>query len=192
MPQLETFSYLIIGLQQLREQSQKSSHNESKYPYPDMFRLACNKLALKMPFGTYPRTQTGLLKLFEKPIEEWWPSSLDIPEDFDSSLLYDGNLSEEAMEHFYDIFDEENIPDSVSIQIAVENKLFQNIFLRLKEEYISRESAGIQEEYVKLRSFLINFPYTTSQELRKAFTRTDHILVPEVGDMYEYCDEGRV
>ena len=184
MPQFDTFSYLVIGLHEFCQQ-------EQKYPHPDMFRLACNQLALKMSYRTYPRTQTGLLKLFEKPIENWWPSGLDIPKYFDSRLLYEENPSEAATEYLYELFDGGKIPDSVNIQIIVENKLFRDLFLRLNEEYISGNSDLVQKEYIKLRSFLIDYPYATAQELRKEFTGTRYISNKEVGDLYEDCDKGR-
>ncbi|MDJ1177249.1 hypothetical protein PJF56_00055 [Roseofilum sp. BLCC_M91] len=197
MPKLETFSYLIISLHEFCQKEQKPGKQKSKYPYPDMFRIACNELALKMPYGTYPRTQTGLLKLFEQPVENWWPDGLKIPEDFDrsSGLLYDGKPSEETFDYLYTLFegefDVDKIPNSVNIQIIVENKQFRDLFLRLNEEYISGDSDRAQEEYIKLRSFLIDRPYTTATELRKEFTGTRCISNKEVGDLYEDCDRGR-
>lgn len=186
MPQPETFSYLVIGLQ-------KFCQEQKKYPHPEIFHLACNGLALKMPFGTYPRTQTGLLKLFEQPVENWWPSSLDIPEYFDrsSGLFYQGNLSDEASEYFNELFEAGEIPDSVTIQIVVENQLFRDLYNKLKEEYKKGKSDRPQQEYVQLRSFLIDHPYTTTKELREEFTGTCHISIEEVGNLYEDCEEGR-
>lgn len=181
----ETFDCLVVGLEAFLRQN-------TKYPYPDLLRHACNKLALKMTAVPYPRTLNGLLVLLEKPVRTWYP--LDLPTEFDSDfgLLYDGRLNEEASRYFYEeLLDRAKLPESASAvikQIVLENFQFQRLLERLQEAYDS-DAGRAQQEYVLLRPFLIENPYTTTEQLRKAFSKTRYISIEEVGELYEDCKE---
>lgn len=188
MSDTEAFDYLIIGLVKLLQQ-------DCKYPYPELFQRACNTLALTMRnVVPYPRTLAGFLKLLEEPVQAWY--LLAVPEAFDSDfgLTYDGRLSEEASRYFYDeLLERTQLPESASTitqQLAIENYQFQKLLERLRERS-DRDPELAQEEYVLLRSFLIENPYTTTAQLRQKFGtgKIQYIKAQEVGDLYDDCDE---
>ncbi|MCL4268931.1 MAG: hypothetical protein KJZ72_05275 [Anaerolineales bacterium] len=79
----EIFPYLAIGLAKFFEKQDR------RHPYPDPLRYSLNHMALAMS-SNYPKTIEGLLFLFEKPLNGWWPG--DLPEGFDANmpLLEDG------------------------------------------------------------------------------------------------------
>ncbi|BAY97328.1 hypothetical protein NIES37_12660 [Tolypothrix tenuis PCC 7101] len=140
----------------------------------------------------YPRTLEGLFSLLEKPLQTWYP--LSIPKEFDSEygFIYDKALSEEASQYFYEqLIKRGQLPEFASVkiqQIALENFLFQRLLERLQEANETDAERAVQE-YVLLRRFLIENPYTTLETLRKTFSKTRYISINDVGELYEDCKE---
>ncbi|WP_193195831.1 hypothetical protein [Nostoc sp. MG11] len=182
------FDNLVLGLAEF-------IRRDDRYPYPELLRYALNKLALEVTAVTYPRTLTGLLALLEKPVKTWYPRRL-LPKEFDSDfgLLYEGVLSEEASRYLYEeLLDRAKLPEFATAstkQMAIENFPFKKILERLQELYSNdSDFERVQQEYVLLRRFLIENGYTTPAQLRKVFSKTRHIDIQEVGDLYEECQE---
>lgn len=177
------FDCLVVGLAEFFDQ-------DAKYPYPDLFRHACNTLALKITAISYPRTLEGLLALLAKPVGTWYPLSLPQEFDPDYGLTYDRGLSEEASQYLYDqLLERAQLPEFASAkvkQIALENFQFLKLLEQLQEANDSDTDIA-QREYVLLRRFLIENPYTTTEQLRKAFSRTHYISEIEVGELYLDC-----
>ena len=143
---MQDFDSLVMGLAEF-------FYQDFKYPHPDLLRLSCNKLALKMTATPYPRTVEGFFTLLEKPLSEWCP--FDIPKEFDKSfgLIYDRELSEEASDYFYEhLLDEEQILNSSTKvkQIALENFQFRKLLNSLQKAY-EEDAEAAQKEYVLLR-----------------------------------------
>lgn len=184
MDSSETFDRLVVGLAEFLRQG-------IKYPYPGLLCHACNKLALEMIAVSYPHTFKGFLALLEEPVRAWYP--LKLPEEFDSDfgLLYEGELSEEANQYLYEeLIERAKLPETATAsakQIALENFQFQRLLERLQKVYTDSDPGAAQQEYVLLRRFLIEHPYTTLEELRQTFSRTRHISLEEVGELYEDC-----
>nr|MBD2169568.1 hypothetical protein [Calothrix membranacea FACHB-236] len=181
------FDNLVLGLAAF-------IRRDTRYPYPDMLRLALNKLSLDLTAVPYPRTLTGLFSLLEKPVKAWYPKKL-VPKEFDCDfgLVYEESLSEEANRYFYEELLERNklseFATTSTQQIAIENFQFQKILARLQELYqTDSEPERVQQEYVLLRRFLIENPYTTTAQLRKAFFQARHIEAQEVGELYDDCE----
>ena len=169
-----TFNYLVLGLE-------RSLRSESE---AELFRWACHQLALAMPHA-YPRTQAGLLSLFEQPVKDWYPYA--VPERFDSEsgLLYDGDLSEEACEYCYDLAEQADMASSVLAQhLALENVQFRELLDELKRAY-DIDAKNAQQEYVLLRRFLIENPYATAEQLSRTFFRSRYVTPKKVGGLYE-------
>ncbi|MEG4325441.1 restriction endonuclease-related protein [Microcoleus sp. herbarium5] len=186
----EVFDYLVIGSKEYLERDQK-------YPYPDLLRHAMNSLALEIkPSIPFPKTMNGFLKLLEQPVKDWCPSSF-LPKEFDRDfgLMDEGSLSEAANDYLAEVLLEKGgIPEyaSASIkQLAIDNLKFTKILNKLREVYNDSDSELAQKEYLLVRSFLIENPYTTPSEIRKIFMRTKHISTEEVGELYEECQENQ-
>ncbi|MEH2454086.1 hypothetical protein [Nostoc sp.] len=182
------FDGLVLGLAEF-------VRGHGRYPYPELLRRALNKLVLEVTAVPYPRTLTGLLALLEKPVITWYLRSLQ-PKEFDSDfgLLYEGVLSEEASRYLYEELLEKTklseFATTLTKQIAIENFQFQKILERLQEFYNNDgDPERVQQEYVLLRLFLIENPYTTPAQLRKTFSTTRHISIQEVGELYDECEE---
>ncbi|WP_099068482.1 hypothetical protein [Nostoc linckia] len=156
------FDFLVVGLAEFFRLD--TQYQIPKYPYPDFLQRACNTLVLKMTGIPYPRTLEGLFSLLEKPLHTWYP--LAIPKEFDSEygFIYDKALSEEASQYFYEqLIKRGQLPEFASVkvqQLALENFLFQRLLERLQEANENDAERALQE-YVLLRRFLIENPYTT-------------------------------
>ena len=176
----EIFDVLVIGLSEFLRA-------DGKYPYPDMLSRACNVLALHMTTPAYPRTWSGLLTLLEKPVCTWYPLAVPEPFDAEMGLTYDGNLSEEASRYLHqELYDRAEIRDSMSSRskgMALHNRQFQTLLDRLRD---STDSRRAQQEYVLLRSFLIEHPYTTGEEISRMFAMRS-VGPNDVGKLYEDC-----
>jgi hypothetical protein len=174
-----TFDSFVLGVAAWVETNQT-------YPYPALFQQGCHQLALHMMQGVgYPRTKQGLFALLERPVGEWWPLTVPAPFDGTRGLLYDGRLSEEAAEYVYNVLDDEGSialtgPAALQVQ-ALENRIFRSILQRLRA---MPEHERAQHEYVALRRFLIEQPYSTTSELRAAFGRMRLIGLEEIGQLY--------
>ena len=184
----ETFDNLVIGLAEYFNQNRK-------YPYPDLFRHAMNSLSLEMQ-NTFPKTITGLLMLLEEPMKDWYFSK-SISEEFDADfgLIDEGSLSEEANNYLYEVLqDRGEIPEYASTkikQIAIENRSFRKILNKLQDLYNNGEYKQAQQEYLIFRPFLIQNQYAIPRQFRKTFSRTRHIDIEEVGELYEECQENQ-
>jgi hypothetical protein len=183
MDSSETFDRLVIGVAELLRQGRR-------YPFPDLLQQACNKLALEMKAVLYPKTLKGFLTLLERPMRMWYP--LRLPQEFDPDfgLLYEGDLSEEASQYLYEeLIERAKLPLSATTaaqQIALENFQFQKLLERLRKAYIE-DAETAQKEYVLLRRFLIQYPYTTREQLNKTFFRAKFVSPDDVGKLYEDC-----
>src|SRR5262249_38626855 len=90
------FDSLVIGLAEYLNRRQS-------YPFPDLFRHACNTLALHLTAVPYPYTIRGLLELLQNPVRIWWPLGLPPEFDPDYGLIYENILSEEASRYLYQV-----------------------------------------------------------------------------------------
>ncbi|MEG4147760.1 restriction endonuclease-related protein [Microcoleus sp. Pol12B5] len=186
----EFFDYLVIGSKEYLER-------DKKYPYPDLLRHAMNSLALEIKQSIpFPKTMNGFLKLLEEPVKDWCPSSF-IPKEFDRDfgLMDEGSLSEEANDYLAEVLLEKGgIPEyaRASIkQLAIDNSKFTKTLDQLRDVYNDIDSEIAQQEYLSLRRFLIENPYTTPSQIRKVFMRTKHISTEEVGELYEECQDNQ-
>ena len=168
-----TFNYLVLGLCSILENGPG-----------ELFTWGCHSLALAMAHD-YPRTQTGLFNLFERPLSDWYP--YPIPKQFDRSfgLLYEGELSEEASDYCDRLIERTDLPKSLLAQLStLENAPFRELFDELKQAY-EEGSDAVQREYVLLRRFLIEHPYATGEEIAQTFFRSKYANPKRVGSFYE-------
>lgn len=175
-----TFNYLLIGLVDFLQ-------SDKQYPYPELLQWSCHQLSLAMP--TYPRTQTGLFKLLEKPLGTWYPHQL--PNTFNATfgLLYDGELSEEASDYFYELAEQSELLQSpTGKQLALENFEFRKLFSALQQAHTENPVVA-QQEYVLLRRFLIENPFALTEQLRQTFFRARYVTPEKVGGLYEPISE---
>jgi len=171
----EVFPYLAIGLAKYIESGQK-------YPYPDELFHAMNQLSLVM-LDSYPSTITGLFELFEKPLEQWWPSTLPPEIDPRFELLYEDTLDEQVIEFLleYKLPAETTLQD---IQIILDNQLIMKILYAARNAYID-DPAGANKEYVAIRQYVITHPWTSTEQLRQQFRDLHYIKVQEIGELYQ-------
>lgn len=190
MSHSEIFDYLVIGLNQWLQQ-------EHTFPYPALFQRAKNMLALKMTTPSFPRTLTGFLSLLEQPVKNWYPLSVPKAFDADFGVVYEGRLSEEASHYFYsELLERKKLPDFASPIIyeqAIENYQFRELLERLQVEH-EKNPEQAQQDYVLLRSFLIENPYVTTAKLRRNFGtgKARYLKAQDVGDLYKDCDRNKV
>lgn len=167
------FDRLVIGL---------AAFQKSKQPYPYLLQLGLHRLSLVMGLK-YPCTEMGLMRLFEQPVSDWYPEA--VPELFDPSvgLLYDGEISEEADSYLFELLEAGSLSSLRWQQIASENLRFRDLLQALK--HVSEKDAETaQQEYVLLRRFLIERPYTTTEALRKTFGRSKYATPAKAGEFY--------
>lgn len=182
----DNFTFLVIGLAQYLE----NVENGNRYPYPDIFRFSLNSVALMLG-ADYPKTMTGVLKLFSIPVTKWWTG--DLPADFDreESLLEYGELSFEANAFLEHIFEDKSsvLQDSLlQIGIILDNRKFRAIFQLLSDK--SKEDPdGAQKDYVTLRRFIIEHPYARLTEISRIFSQTKYIQTTDVTELYRKTNE---
>jgi len=171
----EVFPYLAIGLAKYVE-------SEQKYPYPDELSYALNQLSLAMLI-TYPSTITDLFELFEKPLEQWWPSTPPPGIDPRFELLYEGALDEQVVEFLleYKLPAEATLQD---IQVILDNQLMINILNAARNAYIA-DPIGASGEYAAIRQYVITHPWTSTEQLRQQFRDLHYIKIQEVGALYQ-------
>ena len=173
MSSITNFNAFVVGLNTwLQDESDAA-----------FFRWGCHCLAFAMP-GTYPCTQVGLLQLLERPLKKWYP--YDIPNKFDASfgLIEKGKLSYEANRYLQGL-QAEDLPKGMPEQrSALRNRLFRELQEDLIRAYRSGEKVA-QQEYVLLRRFLIENPFTTNKALRETFLSCKVLKLPKIGDLYE-------
>lgn len=142
--------------------------------------------ALAYLISSPPKTLQGMLQMFHRPIQDWWPHPAECPMETSSKLLMGGDLSEDARIHLLDLLEQIKDPKNVAGfwgRIALENQQFREVFDELRTAYRNGETRAL-EEYVLLRKFLIEHPYATDQQIRTAFMRTIHLSPSKVGRFY--------
>jgi restriction endonuclease in pPIWI_RE module len=171
----EVFPYLAIGLAKYVE-------SEQKYPYPDELFYSLNQLSLAM-LTTYPSTITGLFELFEKPLEQWWPGTLPQGIDPRFELLYEGTLDEQVVEFLleYKLPAEATFQD---IQVILDNQVMINILNVARNAYIG-DPMGASKEYAAIRQYVITYPWSSNEQLRRQFRDLQHIRIQDVGALYQ-------
>ena len=170
------FSMLVIGLFYY-------SQDENVYPHPTELQFANNILAAKMP-TKYPKTFSGLLNLFQLPLENWWPFQIPPYFEPDDSLFDSSELSIAAYEYLEQLQEREQIPEQLSgtrLQQSFDNRNFTQLIDLLEVEPDSEIS---QFEYVTLRKFLIEYPVTTLMKIYQVFADFRHITPERVHKLY--------
>jgi REase associating with pPIWI_RE len=156
-----------------------------------------NALSLEMKKSfPFPKTLNGFLLLLEKPVKDWCPVRF-IPTgfDLDFGLMDEGSLSEAANEYLYEeLISKGGIPENASPyahQLAIENKKFTDLLNKLRNIDNNYDPEIAQKEYISLRRFLIQNPYTSSQKIRDEFFKSKYISTEEVGALYEDCHDNQ-
>ena len=176
MSAVNNFNALIVGLQAWTTGDLDSS----------LFAWGCHRLAFLMP-QIYPKTQAALFKLLEQPVADWYPDKL--PKKFDRScgLLEAGELSREANEYYLSLAPDDLPKEAVAQRLVLENVLFHKLYVALKKAYASasaQDKPKLQAEYVALRQFVIEHPYSTTKEIKQHFRRYKYASASKVGDLY--------
>ena len=176
---IDIFPYLVVGLAEFMEKQERS------YPYPDSLRYSLNKLSLAF-LSDYPKTIDGLLQLFTKPLDEWWPG--ESPSDFDPDepLIENSELSFEAITYLERLSEKGNMTfrESLSrLEVIVDNMKFRQLLECLREKYLT-DPAGAQREYVFLKRFIIEHPYSKLPEISQTFSQAGYINATEVSELY--------
>ncbi|WP_460953516.1 restriction endonuclease-related protein [Spirosoma litoris] len=160
---------------------------------------ACNALVCQLLVDA-PKTQMGWIRHFAMPVAAWWPPGWQIPDTYDSSFaLLDGPLlSEEASVYLNELMkqiEQADINDGVLVALAIENLHFKRLIdqLRVRSENANQDQvAQFQGEYVQLRKFLIEHPFTTSEAISRTFMNNQVVLPKVVGGFYDDCPIGQV
>lgn len=177
--QNDVFPCFVIGLAKFLESGQT-------YPVPDELAYSLNALSGAM-LSNYPRTLRGLLELASHPLQSWWPNEL--PTDFDpeGELIYDGDLAMGAQEYLDQFQSDTNLPRGASLatlKTAVDNRLFHTILERLQQAALV-DPVNAQSEYITLRRFIIEHPWTTTRDLLDVFGAMRIIRPEDVGTLYD-------
>jgi len=175
----EIFPYLAIGLAKFFEKQDR------RHPYPDPLRYSLNHMALAMS-SNYPKTIEGLLFLFEKPLNGWWPG--DLPEGFDANmpLLEDGEPSFEVLTYLEKLFEQENgnfHNSLLQLELILDNQKFKHLLDHLREKSLV-DMHGAHSDYVTLRRFIIEHPFALQREISHVFSQTNYLHVTQVQDLY--------
>lgn len=176
------FDLLLVGLASWLEQQ--------TYPFPALLQASFHLLSIHMQ--PYPKTLTGLLGTMERPVSAWWPSD-DLPPEFDSrfGLLDEGQLSEEASRYLYqDLGEHDDIMAMLKTeyqQVAVENAQLKRLIETIRAFY-EHDPHAAQTAYCRLRTFLIQHPYATPQEMSDAVYGLAAISVADIGALYSSDD----
>lgn len=176
------FEYLVVGLALYFEQ-------EQKYPLPDILQYSINVLSYEKR-SRMPMTLTGLLRLLrEQSIHKWFPFEHPPGIDPQARLLEGNGLSFEAVEYL-DHFTEQTktsifgLQYSQSLNIVAANWDFLQLKRRLEDASLQNELVA-QEEYIRLRRFIIEHPYTTLEALENYFMKPSCIVgVSDVAKLY--------
>ncbi len=175
----DVFPYLVIGLAEFMEKQERS------YPYPDTLRYGLNKLSLAL-LSDYPKTMGGIIQLFRKPLGEWWRGEFPSGFEPDESLIEDSELSFESIAYLERLSEQDNISfrDSLSrVEMIVDNLKFRQLLERLRDKYLT-DPDGAQKEYVTLRRFIIECPYSELTDISRVFSQTEYINTTEVSELY--------
>ena len=180
----DIFPYLVIGLAKFLEQKERN------YPYPEVLHYSLNRLSLDLR-SDYPKTTSGLIELFAKPLCDWWPGELTSEFDRDEPLIEDNQLSFEAMIYLDRLSEQDNtfFQDSLaSIGIIVDNHKFKQILQRLRNKTLT-DVNGAQDDYVTLRRFIIEHPFALQRDISRVFSQTKYINSVEVSELYIKTNE---
>lgn len=175
------FDWLVSGLAEWLD-------HDCGYPYPPSLQIALNRVALLLASARQPvpASISGLLQLFEQPLQTWWPSSrsnLPIEIDPNLPLLYQGFLDEQVVEYLA----EKDIPRNISpegLQAALDQHLVEQIVKEAREN-----PKVLQAEYVSARRFLIEHPYADFATLQRGTKDIIFLDRGLIGKMYEGVDE---
>ncbi len=180
------FTYLAVGLEQFER-------SDRRYPYPDILQHALNKLALAMLLRhqldsmstPYPKTITGLMRVFEQDLKTWWPEEETLPKgiDPDFPLLDGSSLEEQALEFLEQL----QLPDEVSlsnIQAMLDNRLVEELVKTLRQAS-PRNPKRAQGEYTKARKSLIQHPQRSEDDLLRKFGGLRYVDLKDIRVMYE-------
>ena len=165
------FNYLVVGLA-------ASSKGSTGVP---IFRWSCHYLSLTMSTA-YPKTRAALFQLFEQPLKDWYPLSIPKRFDDDFGFLYDGELSEEASDYYYSLENQDSSP--IRQYLSTENSRFRELLDHLRKNH-EEDPETTQQEYVRLRQFLISNPFSTGEHISRAFIRCHYVSAKQVGSLYE-------
>lgn len=184
---------LLIGLEALREQPR-----ERMYPYPDTLRRAWDSLSLHRLRAGHPAPGdlTGLLALCAQPLGDWFPTTLPPFFEPNMRLLHRGGgivltgvASEYLNEEVIGTEPVRNLAHAARIERELENRQFVALRDTLKAAYESGNSSA-QAEYVRLRRFLIDKPFTTRGAILSAWV--SGICSPsDIGALYRDCSRNQ-
>jgi hypothetical protein len=189
LPQAHVFENLLIGLQDARLTAAANWLDQS------LLRRALNALAVALPTPA-PLTARGWQSLLNRSVGTWWPGQLPIPTAFDGrfGLLEEEQLSEEASHYYYQVLVEEaGLPETQRQTVArvIDNLAFKHLIVKLREKARQPLDASLaQQEYMQLRRFVIEHPFTTGAALLTAFRDAHFLGVAEVGALYEPAGAG--
>lgn len=174
---------LVVGLD-------KCLRQRILYPYPAELQYVMNNLSLCMT--DYPKTFSELLRMFEKPVKDWWCGG-EVPDSFDQRLrlVYMGQITE-AVEDFL-IAGELRGVNLKQIMLHTDNLAFRKFYERMRTAYDQaeiEEQIDIEAEYAHVRVFLIQYPFTTPAALRREFglhwNDVDRFYISVEPDSYVY------
>jgi len=173
--QEDDFSFLVIGLAKYIEGGQK-------YPYPRELQYALHQLSAAM-LTRYPMTITDLLRLFERPLEQWWIGTLPTTIDPRFELLDEGDLDEQVTDYLleYELSGRETLQD---IQVLLDNRLMVNILNTIRNAYLTNPISAC-DDYTAIRQYVIAHPWTNSEHLRWAMRNLRFVKLQEVGALYQ-------
>jgi hypothetical protein len=175
-------TYLVIGLAKYYELT------DAMTMFPDELQYALNHLSLSGK-SAMPKTFHGFLQQCQMPLHTWWPSQLT-EIDMNMPLVEDDGLSFMA-ENYLLALNQNNIHLGQSIsQISslLDNNNFRILYQQLKNVY-SENPVQAQVEYVLLRRFLIENPFTSLVSLMQVFRDTKFIQRGQVRELYHSTAE---
>lgn len=173
--QVDVFPHLTIGLAKLLE-------GERQYPYPAELQYALHHLSAAM-LEDYPKTITQLLKLFEKPLDTWWPGKLPDGIDPRFELVYQGRLDEQVLEYLEGL----EVPSGASLettQAIQDNQLIVQILNKARNAY-NVDPKQASEEYVAVRWFILTHPWTTPEQIHEELGHLRYFKPEEIGNLYQ-------
>ncbi|MCC7206028.1 MAG: hypothetical protein IT323_01895 [Anaerolineae bacterium] len=150
----DTFIYLLFGL---------DAWARNKALLPNSLRRALNGLAAQAT--DFPRTLHAFVALCHRPVGDWYPYG--VPSSFTASqpLLYDGHLSEEAQEFCLDCSEQVELSPSAFGDVP-QTVLDNLVMVQFLKKLRAQADAAAQEQYVRVRSYLIEHSWTTHDQLR--------------------------
>ncbi len=180
----DLFIHLGVGLAALIEQ-------DRPYPYPVAFRFALNGLARRALENDrpFPETVPDFLEKCQRPLKEWWYGDVaDLPPQIDPDfpLLLEGVLDEQLDDFLttYDLSGRKTLRSSLQETEAIKDQVRVR---ELVEE--ARRDPIHQEEYVRLRRFVIEHARTTVQEVYTAARLLDPrrlLMMYEPADHFDH------